>query len=338
MRVFVTGEAGFIGFHVSMTLLEKGYDVLGMDALTDYYDPVLKARRLAKLLEYGKFRHVTADVQDEDSLRSQLMSFNPEVVIHLAAQAGVRYSIENPAAYVSANVRGTQVLFESLREIKPRHTLVASTSSVYGGNTEIPFSEQHTTQSPVSLYAATKLATEAIAHSYSHLHELPVTCFRFFTVYGPWGRPDMALFKFVKAIRAGEPIDVYGHGKMRRDFTYIDDLVAAVTRLVEQPPAARLPVGPSDTLSPVAPYRIVNIGGGAPSGLMDFIAAVEDAIGEKAKLNLMEMQPGDVVSTFADNRLLRELIGDFTPTPLVTGVSEFVRWYDSYVGTADGKG
>lgn len=333
-KYLVTGDAGFIGFHVSKALLERGHTVLGIDALTDYYDPRLKQARLSHLLPHSEFTHVTAHLEDADAIRTAVGQFRPEIVIHLAAQAGVRYSIDHPRVYLDSNILGSQTLLECVREVEPSHVLLASTSSVYGGNTQVPFDELDRVQSPVSLYAATKLAMEALAHSHSHLWGTPVTCFRFFTVYGPWGRPDMALFKFVGAIEAGEAIDVYGFGKMRRDFTYIDDLVAAVLELAVRPPTVGEPVSVEDSLSPVAPYRVVNLAGGAPVELMEFVRAVEVALGKLAEKRMLPMQPGDVVATHAAPELLRDLIGTIPSTPVGVGVQRFVDWYREYHGTA----
>lgn len=331
-RIIVTGNAGFIGFHVTRTLLDAGHDVHGIDAVTDYYDPELKKGRLAILRNYPRFSHDTIRLEHRDAVSRSFRRFDPSVVIHLGAQAGVRYSIENPAEYLDSNVDGTFAVLAAARETRLDHLLIASTSSVYGGNERIPFSERDSTQSPVSLYAATKIAAEALAHSYSHLWEIPTTCFRFFTVYGPWGRPDMALFKFVKAILAGESIDVYGYGRMERDFTYVDDLVSSIVRLIDQPPRIGQTIGSSDTLSAVAPYRIVNVAGGNPVGLDVFIESIERALGEKAQRNLLPMQPGDVVRTFADPTLLGDLIGVVPSTPVEEGVRKFVDWYRSYYG------
>jgi UDP-glucuronate 4-epimerase len=310
--------------------LAEGHEVLGIDAMTDYYDPQLKRDRLAQFDGNPRFHQLIAPIEDRESTVQAVVGFAPDVVIHLAAQAGVRYSLENPGVYLTSNVLGTQVVLDAVKEAKPRHLLIASTSSVYGGNTKMPFAEQDLTQGPVSLYAATKIASEALAHSYAHLWKIPTTCFRFFTVYGPWGRPDMALFKFVDAIEAGRPIDVYGHGEMRRDFTFIDDLVSAIFRLIDTVPAEGQPVSDHDTLSSVAPFRIVNIGQGAPTGLLDFIEAIEAATSSEAAKNMLPMQPGDVVATFADTTLLRELIGEVPMTPLGDGVRRFVDWYNEY--------
>lgn len=330
MRILVTGDAGFIGHHVTHRLLQTGHAVLGVDAVTSYYSPQLKKDRRSRLAEYDLYSVVTGRLEDATLIEGLVREFQPAIVIHLAAQAGVRYSLENPDAYISANIIGTQVLLNALRASPPKHTLIASTSSAYGGNRKLPFSETDATQSPVSLYAATKIAVESLAHAHSHLWELPITSFRFFTVYGPWGRPDMALFKFVTAIREGRPIDIYGHGKMSRDFTFIDDLVDGVVGLTHCPPKIGEPAGENDTLSAVAPYRVVNVGGGHPTPLLRFVEAVESAVGEKAKRRYLDMQPGDVVSTFADTTLLRELIGTAPETPVDVGVRAFVEWFDDY--------
>lgn len=330
--VLVTGHAGFIGYHLSTLLLRDGHRVVGVDSMSDYYDPHLKRARLAELLKFEKFEHNEFSIVDEGSLRQLVEATRPKVVVHLAAQAGVRYSLEAPEAYISSNILGTFNLLNVLKDNRPAHLLLASTSSVYGGNRKLPFSELDRTDFPVSLYAATKKATEDLAHSYAHLWGLPTTCFRFFTVYGPWGRPDMALFKFVRAMRAGEPIDVYGGGQMKRDFTYVADLVRCISRLADTPPSPGLEVGECDSISPVAPFRAVNIAGGAPVGLLEFIEAVEEATGVVAVRKLLPMQAGDVIATSADVSLLHELIGDVPSTPISEGVAEFVRWYDEFYG------
>jgi len=330
MKVFVTGDAGFIGYHVSRKFLERGHTVLGIDAMTDYYDRQLKLDRLSALSVYGSFQHKSCRLEDASMLNSIVSDFAPELVIHLAAQAGVRYSLENPEAYISSNVVGTYTLLEVLREFKPAHVMIASTSSAYGGNVSLPFTETQATQAPSSLYAATKIASEAIAHSYSHLWKIPTTCFRFFTVYGEWGRPDMAIFKFVRAIEAEDPIDVYGGGRMYRDFTYVGDLVDAIELLAKSQPHVGEPVSDIDTLSPTAPFRILNIGGGSPTELNEFIAAIETATGKKADRRLLGMQAGDIRATHADTRLLRQLIGTAPSTDIQTGVGRFVDWYRAY--------
>ena len=323
----VTGTAGFIGYHTAKRLLDDGFRVIGLDALTDYYDVSLKRRRHQRLMQGPGFTAVEARLEEPGRLEALMEEYAPEVVIHLAAQAGVRYSIEAPESYVEANLVGTFRLLEAARAHPPEHLLMASTSSVYGANETMPYGETDRVAHQMSFYAATKAANEAMAHSYAHLYGLPVTMFRFFTVYGPWGRPDMALFKFVKAIREGQAIDVYNHGRMRRDFTFIDDLVEGIRRLVDMPPVAGQPVE-GDSLSPVAPWRVVNIGNAAPVELGDFIAAIEAALGQEARKNMMEMQPGDVPATWADTALLTELVGALPQTPLEEGVRAFVAWYD----------
>lgn len=324
-RVLITGSAGFVGFHTARLLLRSGAQVLGVDNFTPYYDVSLKEARNAILEAQPGFTLARLSIEDADALREAWRDFAPDAVVHLAAQAGVRYSIEHPAEYVGTNVTGTFNLLELARHMPVRHFLAASTSSVYGANTEMPFAETQRTQTPMSLYAATKGATELIGHSYSHLFGIPLTFFRFFTVYGPWGRPDMALFKFARAMEAGEPIDVFNNGAMTRDFTYVEDLVEALVALIDVVPGNE-PM-PGDSLSPVAPFRTVNIGGGAPVPLMDYIAALEEALGTQAQKNFLPMQAGDVPATHASPELLRALIG-FTPaTSVRDGVKAFVDWY-----------
>ncbi|MHA6298290.1 NAD-dependent epimerase/dehydratase family protein [Devosia sp. CAU 1758] len=333
MRVLVTGTAGFIGFHLARRLLEDGHDVVGYDGFTEYYDPALKRARVALLEQHGRFRQIQAMLEDAETLDASIKEAVPEVVYHLAAQAGVRYSLEQPKSYIQSNVVGTANLLETLRRFPPRHLVFASTSSVYGGNTKMPFAETDRTDAQASLYAATKRSGEALVHSYAHLFGIASTCVRFFTVYGPWGRPDMALFKFTEAILNGRPIDVYGHGKMRRDFTYVDDLVDAIADLGGLPPMP----GQSfegDSLSPIAPFRTLNIAGGQPVELMDFIKAIETALGREAILNLIGMQPGDVVATQSDTSLLRALLGTLPETDVKTGVAHFVDWYRGYYAVA----
>ena len=330
MKVFVTGTAGFVGFHLARRLLADGHEVLGFDGMTPYYDISLKQQRHALLKGSNAFSSVEAMLEDKPALDEALTSFAPDMIVHLAAQAGVRYSLDHPETYISANLVGTFNVLEAARALKPRHLLLASTSSVYGGNTEMPFQESHRTDFPVSLYAATKKACEAMTHSYAHLFKLPTTCFRFFTVYGPWGRPDMALFKFVSAIEKGDPIEVYGEGRMRRDFTYIDDLVEGIARLMEAVPEEGKPVavpGGTDSLSPVAPWRSVNIAGGQPVGLLPFIETIEAAIGKPANKIMLPMQQGDVSETFADPALLIALTGFVPRIDVQTGVTAFVDWY-----------
>lgn len=329
MKFFITGTAGFIGYTLARRLLEAGHSVTGYDAVTDYYDVALKRGRLAELAGLENFTFVEARLEDAALLTASLGRSEAEIVLHLAAQAGVRYSIEQPQSYISSNLVGSANLLEAVRAHKPRHLLFASTSSVYGGNTKLPFSERDAADAPISLYAATKKGGEAMAHSYAHLFGIPTTMLRFFTVYGPWGRPDMALFKFVAAILDGRTIDIFGQGEMRRDFTFIDDLVEAVIRLVDHPPVVGAPVA-ADSLSPVAPFRTVNLAGGHPELLMDFVQAIESALGQSAKCNFLPMQAGDPRETAADTTLLRALVGELPRTPIQAGVASFVGWYRQY--------
>lgn len=330
MRILITGSAGFIGFHLSRRLLADGHEITGFDGMTPYYDVRLKEKRHALLGRHNGFRAHLGMLEDEAALGAAFAEAKPEIVIHLAAQAGVRYSLEHPEAYASANLTGTFNLLEAAREASPQHLLIASTSSVYGGNPKMPFRETDNTESPMTLYAATKKAGEAMSHSYAHLWGLPTTCFRFFTVYGPWGRPDMALFKFVAAIEKGEPIEIYGEGRMRRDFTYVEDLVEAIARLMATPPERDRPVvaeGVEDSLSPVAPWRVVNIAGGQPVELLDYIAIIERQLGKKAIRQLLPMQKGDVPGTHADPGLLQALTGYLPQTGVEAGIKAFVDWY-----------
>ena len=331
----VTGTAGFIGFHTAKRLLEEGWRVIGLDALTDYYDVALKERRHAILLQNPGFQAVIARLEEPGRLMALFEMHRPDAVIHLAAQAGVRYSIDEPRSYVEANLIGTFDLLEAARAFPPQHMLLASTSSVYGANTDMPYAETDKVDTQMSFYAATKKANEAMAHSYAHLYGLPTTMFRFFTVYGPWGRPDMALFKFTKAILEGQPIDIYNHGDMSRDFTFIDDLVSGIVALIDAvPPGAdgRDAQIEGDSLSPVAPWRVVNIGNGQPVQLMAFVEAIEAAIGVTAQKNFMPMQPGDVPATWAAADLLHTLTGERPQTPVDQGVRAFVAWYRDYYG------
>lgn len=334
MRVLVTGTAGFIGFHLAKRLLSEGHDVAGVDGVTDYYDVTLKEDRLAILKGYERFTEHRFMLGEMERLADLARSFRPEVIVHLAAQAGVRYSLENPRSYADSNLIGTFNVLEIARECAVGHLLLASTSSVYGGNTVMPFTEIERADSPLTFYAATKKATELMSHSYSHLWDIPTTVFRFFTVYGPWGRPDMALFKFVKSMINGDPIDVYNNGDMSRDFTYIDDLVESIERLIHVRPAKGRPEGASDSLSPVAPWRVVNIGGGAPVPLLDFVSEIERCLGIPAKRNYMPMQTGDVPKTYAEAALLERLTGYKPATPVSVGVSAFCDWYQSRYGTS----
>jgi UDP-glucuronate 4-epimerase len=329
-RAFVTGSAGFIGFHLAELLLQEGWAVHGFDGMTDYYDVALKAKRHARLRQHDRFTATEAMLEDDATLQRAAAEFAPDVIVHLAAQAGVRYSLENPRAYIDANIVGTFNGMEAARALKVDHLLMASTSSVYGANTEMPFHENQKADTPLTIYAATKKATEAMGHAYAHLHALPVTMFRFFTVYGPWGRPDMAYFSFARAILDGRPIDVYNHGQMWRDFTYVDDLVRGIRGLIDAVPPGpddRPAPVPGDSLSPAAPFRVVNIGNSESVKLTDFIDALEAALGRTATRNLMPMQQGDVPATWADASLLRELTGYAPRTPVAEGVARFVDWY-----------
>ncbi|MDG1288745.1 MAG: NAD-dependent epimerase/dehydratase family protein [Lentibacter sp.] len=325
-RVFITGAAGFIGFHLVKRMLSDGWQVMGFDGMTPYYSPKLKESRLSVLQAQPGFSFEQGMLEKEGRLTDLVGAFDPDVIVHLAAQAGVRYSIDAPRSYVASNLIGAHEVLEAARACKPKHLMMASTSSAYGANTEMPYAETHRAVHPMSFYAATKIANEAMAHSYAHLFGIPTTMFRFFTVYGTWGRPDMALFKFTKAILNGEPIDVYNHGNMQRDFTYVEDLVEGIVRLAGTVPGTE-PIGPADSLSPVAPFRVVNIGNGMPIALNEFIAAIEAATGREAQRNLMPMQPGDVPSTWADASLVEALVGKLPRMDIREGVQHFVDWY-----------
>ncbi|WP_404338134.1 NAD-dependent epimerase/dehydratase family protein [Sphingomonas sp. MMS12-HWE2-04] len=324
-RVLVTGSAGFIGFHTSSKLLQRGATVLGVDNFSDYYDPALKEARNDILSNHPNFSVARVSIDDIAGFGAAWAEFQPDIVIHLAAQAGVRYSIDAPESYVAANLIGSFNVLELARRHATKHLLAASTSSVYGANTEMPFTETQRTATPMSFYAATKGATELMGHSYAHLYKIPMTFFRFFTVYGPWGRPDMALFKFTKAILAGDPIDVYNNGEMVRDFTYVDDLAEAIVRLTDAIPGSEPVEG--DSLSPVAPFRTVNIGAGQQTQLLDYIGEIERALGRPAIKNMLPMQQGDVPATEASAALLRRLTGYAPSTPPSEGVPAFIRWY-----------
>lgn len=327
--VLVTGSAGFIGFHLCRRLLAEGFRVIGLDAMTDYYEVSLKEARLAMLRPDPSFTEVTGRLEDPGRMRALFETARPDIVLHLAAQAGVRHSIDNPRSYLDSNITGTFELLEAARAYPPAHMLLASTSSAFGANTAMPYRETDRADHQMSFYAATKKATESMAHSYAHLYDLPTTMFRFFTVYGPWGRPDMAYFKFTKAILNGEPIDVYNHGKMQRDFTYVDDLVRAIVALIDVTPDPANPVA-NDSVSPVAPFRVVNIGNASPVTLMDFIAAIEAACGLEAIKTYHPIQPGDVPATWADTTLLQNLIGQQHSTPVTVGLQNFVDWYRDF--------
>ncbi len=335
MRILVTGTAGFIGFQLARRLIAEGHEVTGVDGMTPYYDVRLKEARHAILKRHNGFSERILMLEDMESLARAADRHEPEMIVHLAAQAGVRYSLENPRAYVDSNLVGAFNVMELARGLRVKHLLLASTSSVYGANEVMPFVETERADHPLTLYAATKKAAEQMTHAYSHLWDLPTTVFRFFSVYGPWGRPDMALFKFVEGILGDRPIDVYNNGRMARDFTYIDDLIEAITRLAGViPERGQRTGGADDSLSPVAPWRIVNIGRGEPVDLMDFIAEIEGALGRKARFNFMPMQPGDVSRTFADATLLETLTGYRPSTPVRVGVPAFCDWYKSYHGLA----
>lgn len=334
-KVLVTGSAGFIGFHLSRLLLDEGFAVVGYDGMTDYYDVRIKQRRHQMLLQHPHFSAHEGMLEDFDWLRALCMAERPDVIVHLAAQAGVRYSLENPRAYIDANIVGTFNVMECARELGVDHLLMASTSSVYGANEDMPFDELERVETQMTLYAATKKANESMGHSYAHLWNLPTTMFRFFTVYGPWGRPDMALFKFTKGILSGEPIDIYNHGEMYRDFTYVTDLVRGIRLLIDTPPVrpdSREDIPEGDSLSPVAPFRVVNIGNSDKVRLLDFIEAIEAECGVEAKRNYMEMQKGDVPATWANADLLKRLTGYKPETGYREGIRQFVAWYRDYYG------
>ena len=332
MKILVTGAAGFIGMHASLRLLARGDEVVGLDNLNDYYDPTLKEARLARLMPHAGFRFVKMDVADRAGMEALFAAEKFDRVIHLAAQAGVRYSLQNPHAYIDSNVVGFMNILEGCRHSKVQHLVYASSSSVYGGNTKMPFSEADSVDHPVSIYAATKKANELMAHTYSHLYGLPTTGLRFFTVYGPWGRPDMALFLFTKKILAGEPIDVFNHGHHTRDFTYVDDIVEGVIRTLDRVPGpdpAYDPLAPTPASS-LAPYRVYNIGNHQPVQLLRYIEVLEDCLGRKAEKRLLPMQPGDVPDTEADVEALRRDTGYSPATPIETGVRRFVEWYRAF--------
>jgi UDP-glucuronate 4-epimerase len=332
MRMVVTGAAGFIGFHVTKRLLEDGIEVIGVDNLNEYYDPKLKADRIDILNGFEAFIFKKADLKDKEDIFDIFKTYEPTHVINLAAQAGVRYSIENPSAYVDSNLVGFLNILEACRHYPVEHLLYASSSSVYGGNKVAPFSTNHPVDHPVSLYAATKKANELMAHTYSHLYGIPTTGLRFFTVYGPWGRPDMAYFSFTKAIVSGQPINVYNHGKMERDFTYIDDIVEGILKLIDTIPVANSgwDERKDDMSTSFAPYKIYNIGNNSPVPLMRFISALEAALGQEATKVYMDMQPGDVLRTYADVSDLERDIAFKPETTIEEGLRRFVAWYRSY--------
>tara|TARA_B100000989_G_C19517628_1_gene462463 strand:- start:114 stop:1118 length:1005 start_codon:yes stop_codon:yes gene_type:complete len=328
--ILVTGSAGFIGFHLCESLLKENYIVIGVDSLTDYYDKNLKINRLKILLKYENFNDIRLDITNFKGLSEIFDKYKPNKVIHLAAQAGVRYSIEHPRTYLEINILGSFNILELIKKHKIIHTLIASTSSVYGANTLMPFTENQKTETQISFYAATKKSCEILSHSYSHIHNLAITNFRFFTVYGPWGRPDMALFKFVKGIKENTPIDIYNNGEMKRDFTYISDLVEAITLLIDCVPKKNNRISEKDSLSPVAPWRVINIGNCKVEKLLDFIREIEINLGSKALKNYLPMQQGDVKETHADNLLLYELTGFKPKIEIKEGIKNFCDWYNSY--------
>lgn len=335
-KILITGAAGFIGFHLAKRFLEQGCAVLGCDGMTPYYDRKLKEKRLELLEGYSQFSFHEGMIEDRGVVSKLVSSFGPDLIVHLAAQAGVRYSIDEPRSYVSSNLVGTHEVLEAARACPPAHLMMASTSSSYGSNKDLPYAETDKAVHPMSFYAATKLANETMAHSYAHLFKVPTTMFRFFTVYGPFGRPDMALFKFTRAILAGESIDVYNYGKMMRDFTYIDDLIEGIVRVSTIVPG-NSPICENDSLSPSAPFRVVNIGNGKPKKLEEFISAIEAATGLKAQKNYLPMQPGDVRATWADSTLLENLVGVLPKTDIKAGVQEFVNWYQQWAKLTDGS-
>lgn len=331
-RILVTGTAGFIGFHLARLLLDEGFRVQGYDGMTDYYDVTLRQRRHAMLLQHPNFSAMEGMLEDQVRFDAMADDFRPDVIVHLAAQAGVRYSLENPRAYIDANIVGTFNILEAARRLRVQHLLMASTSSVYGANSEMPFDERQKADTPLTIYAATKKANEAMGHSYAHIYGLPTTMFRFFTVYGAWGRPDMALFKFTKGILEGTPIDIYSNGEMWRDFTYVTDLVRGIRGLIYAVPGGPETAVEGDSLSPAAPFRVVNIGNSSKVRLLEFIEAIEEELGKKAIRNYMPMQMGEVPATWADASLLHRLTGYRPQTAFREGIAQFVSWFKDYYG------
>jgi UDP-glucuronate 4-epimerase len=331
MKIFITGSSGFIGFHLAKKLLDKGHIVCGFDSMNSYYDIKLKKSRYKILKEYKKFSFTKGNLENQKTLGNSILKFNPSVIIHLAAQAGVRYSIENPRVYLDSNIMGTYNVIEYAKKVNVKHLLIASSSSVYGANKKLPFKEIFKTETQLSIYAATKKSTESIAHSYSNIWKIPITMLRFFTVYGPWGRPDMALFKFTKGIINKKKIDIYNKGKMYRDFTYIDDIVDGISQLINKAPNSKqLGKIKNDSLSPVAPFRILNIGNTKKVYLLDFIDALEKELGAKAIRNYMPMQKGDVKETLSDTTLLKKLTNYNPKTNYKVGIKKFLNWYLEY--------
>ncbi|MCX7251932.1 MAG: NAD-dependent epimerase [Burkholderiales bacterium] len=334
MKILLTGAAGFIGMHAALRLLQRGDEVVGIDNITPYYEVSLKRARLAQLAAYPNFRFIEQDLADLAGVQAALGDWKPQRVLHLAAQPGVRYSIDHPHTYAQANLVAFLNVLELCRHWQVEHLAYASSSSVYGANAKLPFSEDHSVDHPVSLYAATKKANELMAHTYSHLYQLPTSGLRFFTVYGPWGRPDMAPFKFVKAITEGQGIDIYNYGRQMRDFTYVDDIVESTLRVLDKPatPDADFDRQQPRSSTSFAPYRVFNIGNADPVQLMDFVGTIEQAVGHEADKRMLPAQPGDVEATFADTSALRDWIGFQPATPLKEGVARFVDWYRGYYG------
>ena len=332
MEIIVTGSAGFIGYSLCKKLLERGNNIIGVDIHNDYYDPRIKEARFERLNKYSNYKHYRIDLCDEKKLENVFKDYKPHTVVNLAAQAGVRYSIENPLAYINSNIVGFANILENCRHNKVEHLVYASTSSVYGANTKMPFSENDSVNHPLSVYAASKKSNELMAHTYSHLYQLPTTGLRFFTVYGPWGRPDMALFKFTKAILEEKPIDVFNYGKHTRDFTYIDDIVGGIIKTIDNPATANVNWNSNqpDPATSKAPWRIYNIGNNKSVQLMDYIDALEKTIGKKAKINFLPLQAGDVPDTFANVDKLKEKFKFNPSTSVKDGVSNFVKWYKDY--------
>ena len=331
MKIFITGSSGFIGFHLSKKLLDKGHSIHGFDSMNNYYDIKLKKARHQILKKYKKFYFTKGKIENQKILSKSILKFKPSIIIHLAAQAGVRYSIEKPRVYLDSNITGTYNIIECAKKVNIKHLLIASSSSVYGANKKFPFKEIDKTETQLSIYAATKKSTESIAHSYANIWKIPTTMLRFFTVYGPWGRPDMALFKFTKGIINKKKIDIYNHGKMYRDFTYIDDIVEGISALINKPPnIKKFRKIKNDSLSPVAPFRILNIGNTHKVYLLNFINALEKELGVKALRNYMPMQKGDVKTTLSDTTLLKKLTGYSPRTNYKIGIKKFLEWYLNY--------
>ena len=331
MKIFITGSSGFIGFHLAKKLLDKGFKVCGYDSMNSYYDTKLKKSRLNILKKYKNFKFVKNNIENYKILKGTIIKFKPKIIIHLAAQAGVRYSLKNPDAYLQSNIIGTFNIIKIANIIKTKHLIIGSSSSVYGANKKFPFQEIDKTDHQISFYAATKKSTENLAHSYSSLWKLPITVLRFFTVYGPWGRPDMAYFKFTKKILHGKKINIYNRGKMYRDYTYIDDIVDGIYKLVNKSPSTKKNKKiKNDSLSPVAPFRILNIGNTKRVYLLDFINTLEKELNKKAIKNFLPMQKGDVASTLSDSKLLKKIANYKPKTSYKLGIKKFINWYRSY--------